>query len=323
MVKKNLVKAIVTGGAGYIGYHLTKYLLKQNVDVTVFDNFSEYYSKEIKSLNAKELEEAGALIVKGSILQKDDLNNTITNDCDYLFHFAAQPGIRYSTANPQISLQVNVVGTSQVLSVANVKNVKKIVVASSSSVFGIKRYLPIDELHPKEPISYYGVSKLATEKLVDVYRRLNKEIDISIVRPFTVVGKRQRPDMALNLFVTYAYKNKKITIYGDGEQTRDWTHVDNIVEATYLMATKSEAKNEDFNIGSGIRTSLNNVLDLISVFTKKELQLEYKEHDKADMKDTLADITKAKELLGYEPKKSLRIAIEEFIEDYPNIEPFL
>ncbi|MHA1125036.1 MAG: NAD-dependent epimerase/dehydratase family protein [Candidatus Heimdallarchaeota archaeon] len=318
-----MVKAIVTGGAGYIGYHLSKYLIEKDIEVTVFDNFSDYYSKDIKSLNANELEKLGATIIKGSILQKEDLNKAITNDCDYLFHFAAQPGIRYSTMNPQHSLQVNVVGTSHVLSAANEKNVKKIVVASSSSVFGTQRYLPIDELHPKNPISYYGVSKLATEKLVDVYRHLNEEADISIIRPFTVVGTRQRPDMALCLFVTYAFKGKKITIYGDGEQTRDWTHVENIVQAAYLMTTVPEAKNEDFNIGSGIRTSLNVVLDLISVFTKKELILEYKEHDRADVKDTLANITKAKELLGYKPEKSLRIAIKEFVEDYPNIEQFL
>lgn len=311
-----MVKALVTGGAGFIGHHLCKYLLSKGLEVTVLDSFSDYYSKALKRLNAKELEQAGATIVKGNILYPEDLAKVVKNPCDMVFHFAAQPGVRYSTNNPERSLRINVEGTSQILSLCKEQKVKKVVVSSSSSVFGQKEYLPIDEQHPKKPVSFYGVSKLATEKLVAVYRRLYPEMDISIIRPFTVIGPRQRPDMAINIFVSKALAGETITIYGDGEQTRDWTHVTNIVEAAYSMAVTPEASNEDFNIGTGERTSVNQVLSFISEITNKELQLEYTQADKAEMKDTLANISKAKKLLQYHPRKSIKDAIREFIEDF-------
>jgi len=311
-----LTEVLVTGGAGFIGHHMCKLLQKKGFNVTVLDNFSDYYSVKMKQLNAHELEEIGVKIINGSILEQESVNKAISNECEIVFHFAAQPGVRYSTKNPEKSLRVNIEGTSQILSICNKKKVKKVVVASSSSVFGLQEYLPIDELHPKNPISYYGISKLTVEKIVGINRKLNPEIDISIIRPFTVIGARQRPDMAINLFLSCALQNKTINIFGDGNQTRDWTHVDNIVEATYLMGTLPNARNEDFNIGSGIRTSVNEVLKLISVETEKELKIEYVEFDKADVKDTLANIEKAKKLLGYSPRKSLKIAIEEFINDY-------
>lgn len=311
-----MTDVVVTGGAGFIGYHLSKLLQKKGFNVTVLDNFSDYYSVKMKQLNAQELEEVGVKILNGSILEKESINKVLSNETEIVFHFAAQPGVRYSTANPEKSLRVNIEGTSKLLSVCKNKNVKKIVVASSSSVFGLQEYLPIDELHPKNPISYYGVSKLAVENIVDVTRRLNPEIDISVIRPFTVIGARQRPDMAINFFLSSALQEKTISVFGDGTQTRDWTHVDNIVEATYLMGTLPKARNEDFNIGSGIRTSVNDVLKLVSEETEKELSIEYAEFDIADVKDTLANINKAKQILKYKPQKSLQIAIRAFIDDY-------
>lgn len=309
-------KALVTGGAGFIGYHLSKKLVNNGFNVSILDNFSDYYSEQVKRLNAKELSDLNVNIIEGSILDKELLNKSIESDYDIIFHFAAQPGVRYSTINPEKSLRVNIEGTSQILSVCREKKIKKIVVASSSSVFGLKDYLPIDEVHPKRPVSYYGVSKLAVEQIVKVSRHLYPESDISIIRPFTVIGTRQRPDMAINFFVSNVLNDKPITVFGDGNQTRDWTHVENTVNATYQMGIEAKAKNEDFNIGSGISTSVNEVLELISDITNKEVKIEYKPFDNADVKDTLANIEKAKKLLGYSPKKSLKIAIEEFIEDY-------
>ncbi len=311
-----MTNVLVTGGAGFIGYHLSNLLLRKGFNVTVLDNFSDYYSVKMKQLNAQELEEAGTKIIHGSILDPESVNKALSNEIEIVFHFAAQPGVRYSTANPEKSLRINIEGTSQVLTICNKKKIKKVVVASSSSVFGLQEYLPIDELHPKNPISYYGVSKLTVEKIVEITRRLYPEIDISIIRPFTVIGARQRPDMAINTFLSSALQGKTINIFGDGTQTRDWTHVDNIVEATYLMGTMPNARNEDFNIGSGIRTSVNDVLKLISDETKTELKIKYVDFDKADVKDTLANITKAEQILKYKPQKSLLIAIRAFIDDY-------
>ncbi len=311
-----MTNVLVTGGAGFIGYHLSNLLLRKGFNVTVLDNFSDYYSVKMKQLNAQELEEAGTKIIHGSILDPESVNKALSKEIEIVFHFAAQPGVRYSTANPEKSLRINIEGTSQVLTICNKKKIKKVVVASSSSVFGLQEYLPIDELHPKNPISYYGVSKLTVEKIVEITRRLYPEIDISIIRPFTVIGARQRPDMAINTFLSSALQGKTINIFGDGTQTRDWTHVDNIVEATYLMGTMPNARNEDFNIGSGIRTSVNDVLKLISDETKTELKIKYVDFDKADVKDTLANITKAEQILKYKPQKSLLIAIRAFIDDY-------
>ena len=311
-----MTNVIVTGGAGFIGYHLCKLLVNKGYKVCLIDNFSDYYSVKLKQQNAVDLRELGIRIIKGSILDKKLLLKNITPDIDTVFHFAAQPGVRYSTKNPEQSLKNNVEGTSQILSVCIKQKIRKIVVASSSSVFGLKDYLPIDEEHPKNPISYYGVSKLAVEQLVKVSNRLFPDLDVSIIRPFTVIGSRQRPDMAINHFVSNVLEKMPINVYGNGNQTRDWTHVDNIVEAAYLMSIKSKARNEDFNIGSGIRTSVNDVLKIIADITGMDCKINNIPVDKADVDDTLANITKAKEILGYQPKKSIDIAIKEFIQDY-------
>jgi len=258
----------------------------------------------------------GAIIIQGSILNKEILEKSISENMEIVYHLAAQPGVRYSSKFPEKSIRVNVEGTAQVLSVCSEKKVKKIVIASSASVFGMQKYLPIDEVHPKNPISYYGVSKLATEKLVEVKRQLETDIDVSIFRPFTVIGARQRPDMAISTFVSNAMNDKPINIFGDGNQTRDWTHVKNIVDGAYLIGTKPEAYNEDFNLGSGIRTSVNEVLKLIKQEIGKDLKLNHIEINKADVTDSLADINKAISILGYQPKKTLQQAIKDFINDF-------
>lgn len=315
------MKALVTGGAGFIGYHLCKTLIKKGFSVSMLDNFSDYYSIKIKQKNSEELENLGVKIIKETILNKKILLKILADDYNSVFHLAAQPGVRFSTQNPEFSMKTNIEGTSNVLSACLENQIGKIVIASSSSVFGLQEYLPINEIHPKKPISFYGVSKLAVENMTDVYRYLYKDMDISIIRPFTVVGPRQRPDMAIYKFVSKAINNEKIVVFGDGEQTRDWTHVENIAMAFYLAATKDRASNEDFNIGAGTRISVNDALKLIEDEIGKKISVEYKEYDKADVKDTFADIKKAQNLLDYKPIKSLRIAIKEFIKDYKeNIE---
>ncbi|HUU79089.1 MAG TPA: GDP-mannose 4,6-dehydratase [candidate division Zixibacteria bacterium] len=312
-----MVRVLITGGAGFIGYHLTKKLSAENFEVTIYDNFSDYYSRDLKEKNIKELEvEEGVESIEGCVLDREKLTEVLSKNFDYVFHLAAQPGIKYSTQYPILSLKTNIEGTMNVLSVSRENQIKRVIVASSSSVFGNSKYIPIDENHPRNPLSFYGVSKFAAEKIVDVCIHLYPEHEISVIRPFTVVGARQRPDMALNIFVTNAFEEKEINIYGTGEQTRDWTHVENVVDAFYLTAIKTKAKNEFFNIGSGKRTSVNKVLDLVSKKADKKLKINYKEFDKAEVKDTLADITKAKKLLNYNPKKTLEEAIEEFILDY-------
>ncbi|MBN1329369.1 MAG: GDP-mannose 4,6-dehydratase [Candidatus Heimdallarchaeota archaeon] len=306
---------MITGGAGFIGYHLTKYLLEKEIKVIIYDNFSDYYSPELKWMNALECQKLGAKIIQGDILNKKQLAKTISEEvCERIIHLAAQPGVRYSTINPDISLRTNVEGTSNILTIGRECNLSRVVVSSSSSVFGPTMFLPMNEEHPKNPISFYGASKLAKEQLVAVSNYLYPEFDTVIIRPFTVVGARQRPDMAINKFVSNAMSGEMITIFGDGKQTRDWTHVENMAQAFYLAAMKPKAKNQIFNIGAGTRISVNTVLKYISEITDRELHIDYTELNKADVQDTYADISKAKYLLGYHPTKTIEDAIEDFTE---------
>ena len=311
---------LITGGAGFIGHHLTKYILEKEENVTIFDCFSDYYSPFLKWKNARDIEKLGGKIVEGNILSKSELVKAIKdNKIDTIIHLAAQPGVRYSTQNPERALRINVEGTSNVLSIARENGVQKVVITSSSSVFGKTIKMPMDELHPKEPISFYGVSKLTTEKLVAVCNHLYPDFDTTIIRPFTVVGARQRPDMAINIFVSRVLNRELITIFGDGKQTRDWTHVGNMVQAFYLAATKPKAKQQIFNIGAGTRISVNEVLAIVAEVTGNEPLLEYAEMNKADVKDTFADINKAKRLLGYTPKKSITDAVIDFTQYWKDV----
>jgi len=306
---------LITGGSGFIGYHLTKYILKKEHKAIIYDNFSDYYSPELKWMNARECQKLGAKIVTGDILDKKLLAKTISEEgVERLIHLAGQPGVRYSTINPDVTLRINTEGTSNVLNISRECNVSRVVISSSSSIYGQAMFLPINEAHPLNPISFYGVSKLAAEKLVDVTRYLFPEFDSVIVRPFTVVGSRQRPDMAINKFVRWALTDTPITVFGDGNQTRDWTHVSNMVQGFYLAATHPKARNQNFNCGAGTRISVNEVLQIVSEVTNCELTIEHVIMNKADVKDTFADISKMKYLLGYNPKYTIFDAIEEFTE---------
>jgi len=308
---------LVTGGAGFIGYHLTKYLLTRGIKVVIYDNFSDYYSPQLKKINALECQKLGAKIIEGDILNRQLLFQTIESEhCSKIVHLAAQPGVRYSSSYPEETLRVNVEGTANVLEAVQKFGIQRVVLTSSSSVFGSAFYLPINENHPKNPISIYGTSKLMVEQMADVYRYLYPALDIVIIRPFTVVGARQRPDMAINKFVSRAFEEKEITVFGDGWQTRDWTHVENIAQGFYLALTKEKARNQVFNIGNGSRISVNEVLKLIAKVTNRELRLIFSARNKADTKDTFADIAKAKHLLGYHPRKTIFDAIEDFTEFY-------
>jgi UDP-glucose 4-epimerase len=304
---------IVTGGAGFIGYHLTKYILEREHKVVIYDNFADYYSTELKWMNALECEQLGAKIVKGDILDKKLLAKTISeNEITQVIHLAGQPGVRYSTINPDATLRTNTEGTSNVLTVSRECNVERVVISSTSSVYGHAMYLPINEAHPLNPISFYAVSKLATEQLANVSRYLFPEFDIVVIRPYTVVGSRQRPDMGINRFVRWAMTKTPITIYGDGSQTRDWTHVRNMAQGFYLAAIHPKANNQTFNCGAGTRISVNEVLELVSEITDRDLTLEYFPENRADVKHTYADVSKIKHLLGYDPKHTIYDAVEEF-----------
>jgi len=307
------LKVLVTGGAGFIGSHLADKLLERHNIVVAYDNFSPYYSGKERNVR-NNVDNPNYHLVKADILDFGALSQAM-KDVDVVFHLAAQPGVRYSIEHALEVSQINVSGTVNVLEAARQKRVRKVVYASSSSVYGNPKCMPVGEEHPLDPISPYGVSKLAAEKYCQVYRRLY-EMDIVILRYFTVYGPRQRPDMAIHRFVDQIFESKAPVVYGDGKQTRDFTYIDDIVVGTIKAAEIEGYAGEAFNLGGGHRVSVNDLLKrLIKLCRKENVVKPIYEHAKlGDVTDTHADISKARRILGFEPKTDVEGGLRNFIE---------
>lgn len=303
----------MTGGAGFIGYHLCKSLLDDH-KVTIFDNLNEYYNLKLKEKNLKDLETLGANFIKGDILNYDSLIKNFDN-YDVVFHLAAQPGVRYSSEHPMITNKINIEGTLNVLEMIKKNPKSKLIFSSSSSVFGDVGAISIRENTPRVPISIYGVSKVACEDYVSHYMKHYK-LEIVTIRPFTVSGERQRPDMALFKFIDGIIKDKELTIFGDGKQTRDWGNVKNIAKAFKSSAEMDEAIGETFNIGNEKSHSVLNVIKLISKYLNKKPKMKFLNKSLIEPTHTLANISKAKKILKYSPKYNLEDAIKSEINFY-------
>lgn len=304
-------RVLVTGAAGFIGSHLSEALLDMDLKVLGLDIFTDYYDKKIKVNNLENCRKNDNFEFAEANLTDKNLKKYV-NEADTVFHMAAQPGVRYSWENFSLYLNNNIFGTQNLLEAC--KNSKpRIVFASSSSVYGDAE-LPMKEDSELKPISPYGLTKLACEKLCYVYHR-TFEIPISILRYFTVYGPRQRPDMAFHKFVKNILEDKEIEIYGDGEQTRDFTYVKDAVQAT-ISAANLKTGFDIFNIASGNQISMNKVIELLESILGKKVKVKYMETAKGDIRDTFADISRAKELLNYEPKTSLEEGLKEFVKWY-------
>ncbi len=297
------MNTLITGAAGFIGSHLANRLLKENNSVICLDNFSDYYNPNLKEDNIKDiLDNENFQLVRGDILNQNLLLKTIKdNSVEYVFHLAAQPGVRFSVQYPEITNKINVEGTLNVLNAALKSDIKKLIFASSSSIFGKNKRLPIDENHPTEPISPYGVSKLAAEKYCNVFRDISG-LNITILRYFTVYGPRMRPDLGISIFFKKALSNDKIEIFGTGDQTRDFTYIDDAIDATLLACKKGK---DVYNIGGGKRTDINSLISQIKKITNSKSEIIHSNFRKGEMKNTLADITKAKNELKWSPKTKI------------------
>ena len=208
--------------------------------------------------------------------------------------------MRISVENPLKPNNVNLLGTLNILQRSIETNVTRVINASSSSVYGKVEYLPFDEDHPNQPISPYGVSKLAAEHYCRVFHDIYG-IPVVSLRYFTVFGPRMRPDLAIMIFTENMLKNKTITIFGDGEQTRDFTHIDNVVDANIKLTKTNVADGKILNIGGGTRISVNELAQHLKKITGSSSEINYIEAQKGDARHTLANIDLAKKLLGYEP----------------------
>lgn len=301
---------LVTGGAGFIGSNLVDKLVNRGREVLCLDNFSDYYDPSIKRKNIASALATGKLqLVEGDICDPKLLEKIFKeNSIDCVFHLAAQVGVRVSVEHPEWALNVNAGGILNILRCINKFGVKRLVNASSSSVFGKSVYTPMDEKHPVNPISPYGISKLAAEHYCRVFSELY-DIETVSLRYFTVYGPRMRPDLAINIFSQKIARGEPIEIFGDGNQTRDFTFVDDVTDATLLAQKKGKGI---YNIGGGNNIKLNDLIMKLENILGKKAKREYTTAMKGDMRDTLADNRKAKAELGWNP----RYKIDEGLKDY-------
>lgn len=302
-------KALVTGCAGFIGSHLTEALLSKEIEVTGIDCFTDYYPQAIKEKNISAARKnKNFKFIEGNLLNYD--LKKLASKADTVFHLAAQPGVRYSWDNFRIYAENNILATQKLLDACR-ETAPQLVFASSSSIYG-NAPLPIKEEYEANPISPYGVTKLCCEKLCELYSSLFS-IPIVALRYFTVYGPRQRPDMAIRKFFSNLFEGKGIEVYGNGSQTRDLTYVSDIVDAT-ILAAGFKTTYEVFNIASGVRTPLLDLIKTIEKLSGKKAKITYKPEAKGDMHDTLADIGKAKSALGYMPKVKLEGGLKKYLD---------
>ncbi|ARV62587.1 UDP-glucose 4-epimerase [Nostocales cyanobacterium HT-58-2] len=301
-----MVKSIITGAAGFIGSHLVEALLKQGEEVIGIDEFNDYYNPALKRQNIAHLQNHPSFkLIEGDI-QFLDLQ-TLLEDVDVVYHQAAQAGVRASWGPSFRAYTERNINATQVLLEAakNAKNLKRLVFASTSSVYGNAETLPTQEEICPQPVSPYGITKLAAERLCRLYYK-NFGVPFVALRYFTVYGPRQRPDMAFHKFFKAVLQNQTIPIYGDGEQTRDYTFVSDAIAANLAAATVPKAVGEIFNIGGGSRVVLTQVLDTMEEVVGKHIKRNHIEKAMGDARHTAADISKAREILGYQPQVSLK-----------------
>ena len=303
-----MTRALVTGCAGFIGSHLVERLLQDDNDVIGIDCFSDYYPEELKLANlSRAMNHERFTLIRQDILEMDGFPRV-----DYVFHMAAQPGVRASWgANFTIYTKNNVEATQRLLEFYHSKKLNGFIYSSSSSVYGDAE-LPMKEDVRPSPVSPYGVTKLAAENLCYLYWK-NYAVPTVSLRYFSVYGPRQRPDMAINRFVHAMLKEREILVFGDGEQLRDFTFVNDVIDALALAA-QSDFKGEVFNIGGGHTISVNALIQSIEGLVGKKARVRHVQQQKGDARDTLADTAKAKRLLSWSPRTELESGLKTYIE---------
>ncbi|MGB3459363.1 MAG: SDR family oxidoreductase [Halobacteriota archaeon] len=307
-------KIIITGGAGFIGSHIAERCVSEGHEVVIIDNLDDYYSLELKKKNIDCVLKSGkARFVHGDVTDLDFLRTEINKDVDYVFHEAAQAGVRISVENPFKPNNVNVLGTLKVLQASLEADVERVINASSSSVYGKVEYLPFDEKHPTQPVSPYGVSKLAAEHYCRVFYEVYGLPTVSL-RYFTVYGPRMRPDLAISIFTEKMLNNEPITIFGDGEQTRDFTYIEDVVMVNKRLLDINNADGKVMNIGSGNRISVNDLAKILKEIIGSSSEVKYAEVQRGDAKHTLADVGLAKELVRYESMVDIEEGLKRFVE---------
>jgi nucleoside-diphosphate-sugar epimerase len=302
------MKALVTGAAGFIGSHLCAALLDSGAEVVGLDAFTDYYPRSVKEANLDvNRGRPGFRSVEARI--QDAQLSLLLDGVSHVFHLAAQAGVRKSWGQDfRIYTDNNVDATQQLLEACVGRPLHRFVYASSSSLYGDNVPIPMREDAVPQPVSPYGVTKLAAEQLCYLYF-VNYGVPTSSVRYFTVYGPRQRPDMAFHRFFRAALTGDPIVLYGDGEQTRDFTYVSDAVAAT-IAAGAAGVPGRAYNIGGGSRVTVNQVLEIVQRLVGHRLQIRREPAQKGDMRDTYADTTLARADLGFVPAVTLEQGLE-------------
>jgi UDP-glucose 4-epimerase len=302
------MKALVTGAAGFIGSTLAEQLIADGADVVGLDCFTDYYPRPIKERNLSGLAAAPNFRFVESTIQNADLA-ALLKDRTHVFHLAAQAGVRKSWGRDFAVYTVNNIEATQVLleAACGAPTLERIVYASSSSVYGDHVAMPMREDARPQPVSPYGVTKLAAEQLCYLYH-VNYGLPTVSLRYFTVYGPRQRPDMGFHKFLRAAVRGESITVYGDGEQTRDFTFVHDAVAATIAAAVRG-VPGRVYNIGGGSRVSINQVFEMIGRVSGRPPRITVDPAQKGDMRHTYADTSLAQADLGFRPAVGLEDGI--------------
>ena len=314
---------LVTGGAGFIGSHLCERLINEGNNVVVIDNFCNFYDVKIKEKNVEELLKNDRFkLYREDIRNKDALNKIFDeNNIDVVVHLAAMAGVRPSIENPILYQDVNCMGTQNILEEVKKHNIKNIIMASSSSVYGNCKQTPFKEdMIVDYAISPYAATKKANEVMAHVYHKLFN-INVILLRFFTVYGPRQRPDLAISKFTKLILENKEIEMYGDGTTLRDYTYVDDIVNGiigscNYCM--KNSDVYEILNIGNSSPISLKEMINTLGNALKIKPKIKQLPMQLGDVDVTYANISKAKKLIGYNPTTTFEEGINKFITWYKN-----
>jgi len=301
-------RILITGTAGFIGSHLAERLLDAGFQVTGIDCFTDYYDVRIKKANVEPLLTHDNFRFIGESINSVDLDDLL-DGVSVIYHQAAQAGVRASWGEQfETYIDSNIRATQRLLEATRGRGLRRFVYASSSSVYGETTELPMKETHATRPISPYGVTKLDAENLCLLYGR-SYGLPVVCLRYFTVYGPRQRPDMAFHRFIRAALEGEPVEVYGNGEQTRDFTYIDDVVAAN-IAAMEYEGGERVFNLGGGSRVTVNHVLDVIGSICGGDLDVRYVDRQRGDVTHTYADFSLAAAELSYAPGVSLEEGLE-------------
>jgi UDP-glucose 4-epimerase len=301
------MKTLVTGGAGFIGSNLVKLLLREGHDVTVLDNLASGFRKNLApSKNAK--------LLIGDVRDVSIVRNAVRG-IEVIFHMAASVGNTRSIEHPILDAEINVLGTLNVLEAAIEFGVRKVVFSSSAGIFGELKSLPISENHPAEPDSPYGATKLCAEKLCLAYSKLNASLEVICLRYFNVFGVNQHYDAYGNVIPIFAHKlinHEKITIFGDGEQTRDFINVDDVARAN-LIAGENRGLSGAYNLGSGTQITINSLINCMREVSGLDTEIVHGAPRPGDVRDSLADLRAITSALGFTPVVPFLPALRDYL----------